>query len=159
MTISLSSFSRPATRLLTVLTLSLGLSGGLVSIAAAPAQATVSAATSNSALYYARSKNGAPYRYGAAGPTRFDCSGLVMWAYARARKPIPRTTTLQYRATIRVARANRRPGDLVFFSSRARGIYHVGIYAGANRIWHSPRTGDHVRLAIIWAKVSYGRVR
>jgi cell wall-associated NlpC family hydrolase len=159
MTISRSSFSRPATRLLTVLTLVLGLSGGVATIAATPAQAAVSAATSNSAVYFARSKNGAPYLYGAAGPSRFDCSGLTKWAYARAHKTIPRTTTLQYRATIRVAKANRRPGDLVFFSSRSKGIYHVGIYAGANRIWHAPRTGDHVRLAIIWTAVSYGRVR
>lgn len=159
MPISRSSFSRPATRLLVVLTFVSGLSGGVATVGAAPAQAALSAATANNALSYARSKSGAPYQYGAAGPSRFDCSGLTKWAYARARKTIPRTTTLQYRATARVAKADRRPGDLVFFSSRAGGIYHVGIYAGANRIWHSPRTGDHVRLATIWTTVSYGRVR
>jgi cell wall-associated NlpC family hydrolase len=165
MTISRSSFSRPATRLLVVLTFISGLSGGVAMVAAAPpAQAGtvrvgVSTYRANAAVYYARSKSGARYLYGAAGPTRFDCSGLTKWVYGRAGKTIPRTTTLQYRATIRVARANRRPGDLVFFSSRAAGIYHVGIYAGSNRIWHSPRTGDHVRLSIIWTTVSYGRVR
>jgi cell wall-associated NlpC family hydrolase len=82
-----------------------------------------------------------------------------MWSYARAGKKLPRTAQQQYRATIRVAKASRRPGDLVFFLSRGVA-YHVGVYAGANRIWHSPHTGDHVRLAIIWTSaVAYGRVR
>jgi cell wall-associated NlpC family hydrolase len=142
-----------------VLTFLLGLSGGLATTGAAPAQATVSAAKANYAVAWARVKNGAPYRYGAAGPSRFDCSGLTKWVYAKAGKRLPRTAAQQYAATIRVRPASRRPGDLVFFISRGR-VYHVGIYAGARRIWHSPRTGDHVKLQIIWSKsVAYGRVR
>jgi cell wall-associated NlpC family hydrolase len=159
MTISLSSFSRPAARLPVVLTLVLGLCGGAATTGAAPAQAVVTATTANGALAYARSRNGAPDRYGAVGPSRFDCSGLTKWSYARAGKTLPRTTTQQYAATIRVSKASRRPGDLVFFKSGS-SIYHVGIYAGANRVWHAPHTGDHVRLAIIWTSaVAYGRVR
>jgi len=159
MSISLSGFSRPAARLTVVLTLMLGLSGGVAVTGAAPAQAVVSATTASRALAYARSRNGAPYRYGAVGPTRFDCSGLTKWSYARVGKTLPRTTTQQYRATIRVSKASRRPGDLVFFKSGSN-IYHVGIYAGSNRVWHAPHTGDHVRLAVIWTSaVAYGRVR
>jgi cell wall-associated NlpC family hydrolase len=159
MTASRSTVSRPVTRLLVVLTFLVGLSGGVATTGAAPAQAAISATTAVHALAYARSKNGAPYRYGAAGPSRFDCSGLTKWIYARAGKALPRTAAQQYAATIRVRPANRRPGDLVFFISRGK-VYHVGIYAGARRIWHSPRTGDHVRLQILWtAAVAYGRVR
>jgi cell wall-associated NlpC family hydrolase len=33
------------------------------------------------AVAYARSKEGAPYVWGAEGPNAFDCSGLVQWAY------------------------------------------------------------------------------
>jgi cell wall-associated NlpC family hydrolase len=160
MTFSCSSVSRPATRLLVLLTLVLGLFGG---VGAAPAQATVSAGVSasmtTSALHYAASKKGAPYRYGAVGPYRFDCSGLTKWAYARAGRRLPRTVAQQYAATIRVSRAYARPGDLVFFMSGGRP-YHVGIYAGAGRVWHAPKTGDHVKLSTIWTSaVAYGRVR
>ena len=160
MTVSRLRSARPAARLLVLLTFIIGLSGGLATTSTAPAQALVSAATANTAVAYARSRNGAPYRYGAAGPSRFDCSGLTMWAYARARKKLPRTAAQQYAATYRVWTKFRRPGDLVFFLNSARGISHVGIYAGGNRMWHAPRTGDHVRLATIWTTaVYYHRVR
>jgi cell wall-associated NlpC family hydrolase len=163
MTISRSSISRPATRLLVVLTLVFGLFGGVATTGAAPAQAAVSAGVSasvaTSALHNAASKNGAPYQWGAVGPNRFDCSGLTKWAYARAGRTLPRTVAQQYAATIRVSKANARPGDLVFFMSGGKP-YHMGIYAGAGRVWHAPSTGNHVRLATIWTSaVAYGRVR
>jgi len=163
MTRSRSSVARPAARLLTVLMLVLGLFGGVATTTAAPAQATVSAgvplATATKALNYAASKRGAPYQYGAVGPTRFDCSGLTKWVYARAGRTLPRTVAQQYAATIRVSKASRRAGDLVFFLSGGRP-YHMGIYAGSGRVWHAPKTGDHVKLSTIWTSaVAYGRVR
>jgi cell wall-associated NlpC family hydrolase len=163
MTFSCSTVSRPATRLLVILTLVLGLFGGVATTVAAPAQAIVPAAVSASmaarALHFAASKKGAPYRYGAVGPNRFDCSGLTKWAYARAGRTLPRTVAQQYAATTRVSRAHARPGDLVFFMSGGMP-YHTGIYAGAGRVWHAPKTGDHVRLSTIWTSaVAYGRVR
>jgi cell wall-associated NlpC family hydrolase len=159
---SLTSVSRPATRILLVLTLVAGLFGGVTATGAAPAQATassgVSATTANRALHFAATRRGSLYKYGAVGPRRFDCSGFTKWSYARAGKRLPRSTTQQYRATIRVTRSVRR-GDLVFFMSRGR-TYHVGIYAGAGRIWHAPKPGQRVRLARIWSRsVSYRRVR
>jgi cell wall-associated NlpC family hydrolase len=140
-----------------------GLFGGVTTTGAAPAKATgssgVSATTANRALHFAATRKGAPYRYGAVGPRRFDCSGFTKWSYARAGKRLPRSTTQQYRATIRVTRSHARRGDLVFFLSGGR-TYHVGIYAGAGRIWHAPKPGDHVRLAKIWSRsVAYRRVR
>jgi cell wall-associated NlpC family hydrolase len=58
-----------------------------------------------------------------------------------------------------VSRASARPGDLVFFMSGGRP-YHMGIRAGAGKVWHSPKTGDHVKLSTIWTSaVAYGRVR
>lgn len=160
MTVSPTIVFRPATRMFTVLMLALGLSGG-IAMSAPQADALVSAATASSALSQAASKSGAAYQYGAVGPYRFDCSGLTKWSYARVHKYIPRTAGQQYNATMRIAPASRRPGDLVFFISGGR-VGHVGIYAGANKIWHAPQTGDHVRLSTIWASfpaVRYGRVR
>lgn len=169
MTLSSSISSRPATRMVVVLTLALGLSGGLgTTTAAAPAQAsvsarvsasTVSASTAYRALRFTASKRGAHYKFGAIGPFMFDCSGLTKWAYAHAGRTIPRTAAQQHLASIHVSRANARPGDLVFFQSRGR-VYHMGMYAGAGRIWHSPKKGDRVRLSRIWTRaVHYGRVR
>jgi cell wall-associated NlpC family hydrolase len=143
-----------------VLALLLSLSGGLATTLAPPAQAAgVSASMRHRALIYAASRKGAPYKYGAAGPRRFDCSGLTMWAYAHAGRRIPRTAAQQYSATIHIRKVTRRPGDLVFFFSRGK-VYHVAIYAGAGKVWHAPRTGSFVKRVTLWTSaVRYGRVR
>lgn len=124
---------------------------------ATPAHAISSHASK--ALKVAASKQGSPYRYGATGPNRFDCSGLTLYSYKKAGKILPRTAQQQYNRTRHISASDRRRGDLVFFHSGG-AVYHVGIYAGNGRIWHSPKTGDVVRLAKIWTRsVKYGRVR
>lgn len=116
------------------------------------------ASLSAKALSVAASKKGAPYKYGAAGPSRFDCSGLTLYSYKKAGKTLPRTAQSQYNKTRRIAASGRRRGDLVFFHSGG-SVYHVGIYAGSDKIWHSPKTGSVVRLEKIWSNsVRYGRV-
>ncbi len=125
-----------------------------------PGAATDAAAATPAikALQIAASKEGSPYQWGAAGPRRFDCSGLTLYAYKKAGKPLPRTAAAQYNKTHHISASQRKAGDLVFFHS-GRSIYHVGIYAGKGEIWHSPRTGSVVRLEKIWTKsVWYGRV-
>jgi cell wall-associated NlpC family hydrolase len=127
----------------------------------APGAATdAQAATlSTKALNVAASKKGAPYGWGATGPNRFDCSGLTLYSFKKAGKKLPRTAQQQYNRTRHISASHRKRGDLVFFHS-GRSIYHVGIYAGKGKIWHSPRTGSVVRLEKIWTKsVYYGRVR
>jgi cell wall-associated NlpC family hydrolase len=93
------------------------------------------------ALQVAASKKGSPYKYGATGPYRFDCSGLTLYSYKKAGKSLPRTAAQQYNKTRHISASNRKAGDLVFFHSGSN-IYHVGIYAGKGKIWHSPKTGD-----------------
>ncbi|MDX3246329.1 MULTISPECIES: C40 family peptidase [unclassified Streptomyces] len=119
-----------------------------------------SAATpATKALQIAASKKGAPYKYGATGPKRFDCSGLTLYSYKKAGKTLPRTAAQQYNKTKHISASSRKAGDLVFFHSGSN-VYHVGIYAGNGKIWHSPKTGDVVKLQKIWSKsVWYGRVR
>ncbi|MFJ8082612.1 cell wall-associated NlpC family hydrolase [Streptomyces sp. SAI-170] len=122
---------------------------------AAEAQAATSA---TKALQVAASKKGSPYKYGATGPHRFDCSGLTLYSYKKAGKSLPRTAAQQYNKTRHISAKSRKAGDLVFFHSGSN-VYHVGIYAGKGRIWHAPKTGDVVRLQKIWtSKVWYGRV-
>jgi cell wall-associated NlpC family hydrolase len=106
----------------------------------------------------AASREGMPYAYGANGPTRFDCSGLTQWTFARLGKSLPRSSSAQYAAVKHIQRDYRRKGDLVFFYNGG-GIYHVGIYVANGYIWHSPFSGAKVRLERIWtSQVRYGRV-
>lgn len=138
--------------------LTLAVVGGTV---AAPGLTSEAQAATHGAkaLQIAASKKGSPYAYGAAGPHRFDCSGLTLYSFKRTGKKLPRTAAAQYNKTKHVSSSQRSRGDLVFFHS-GRNVYHVGIYAGNNRIWHSPKSGAVVRLEKIWSKsVWYGRVR
>ncbi|MEE1790474.1 C40 family peptidase [Streptomyces sp. BE308] len=138
-----------------VLTLAVGstmLAPGLVTDAEAATHST-------KALKIAASKKGSPYKYGASGPRRFDCSGLTLYSFKKAGKKLPRTAQQQYNKTRHISSSKRKKGDLVFFHS-GRSVYHVGIYAGKGKIWHSPKTGALVRLEKIWSNsVWYGRVR
>jgi cell wall-associated NlpC family hydrolase len=110
------------------------------------------------ALQIAASKKGSPYKYGAAGPKKFDCSGLTQYSFKKAGKSLPRTAAAQYNKTKHISAKSRKSGDLVFFHSGSN-VYHVGIYAGKGKLWHSPKTGDVVKLQKIWTKsVWYGRV-
>lgn len=79
------------------------------------------------AVTAALSKVGAPYAIGAAGPGAFDCSGLTMWALARAGIAAPHSSYAQYAMGSAVARSDIRRGDLVFFDSFGAGASHVGI--------------------------------
>ena len=111
------------------------------------------------AVRVAASRQGSPYRYGAAGPRAFDCSGLTMWTFKRLGRRLPHSSAAQYGRVKHIRARDRRPGDLVFFSNGGR-IYHVAIYAGRNRIWHAPYSGTRVRKERIWtSSVRYGRVR
>ena len=129
------------------------------SIAVPGLSTDASAATmATKALNIAASKKGAPYQWGATGPRRFDCSGLTLYSFKKAGKKLPRTAAQQYNKTHHISSGSCRAGDLVFFHYGSN-VYHVGIYAGHNKIWHAPKSGSVVRLEKIWTKsVWYGRV-
>jgi cell wall-associated NlpC family hydrolase len=106
------------------------------------------------ALEVATRQKGDRYRYGAAGPNSFDCSGLVYFSTRRAGfDRVPRTSSQQARFMDRIKRKNMRRGDFVFFTGRS-GVYHVGFYAGRRDgrrvIVHAPSTGSRVRTEAIW---------
>jgi cell wall-associated NlpC family hydrolase len=101
---------------------------------------------------------GTPYRYGGTTPRGFDCSGYTGYVYKKAGKKIPRTSRAQYAATKHLSRRSAKPGDLVFFKNGSGRVYHVGIFAGGNMLWHSSKPGVPVRKAKIWSKrVAFGR--
>ena len=105
-----------------------------------------------------RSLVGVPYRRGGSTPRGFDCSGFTSYVFRKVGVSLPHSATAQMHRARRISRSQARPGDLVFFRSGGRA-YHVGIYAGGNRVLHSPRPGQRVKTAGIWTRnVSFGRV-
>jgi len=86
---------------------------------------------------------GCPYSYGQTGPCSvgFDCSGLVMAAWASAGVVIPRDTYEQWAALPHVPLADVQPGDLLYYN----GIGHVAMYVGGGMIIDAPETGEVVR--------------
>jgi cell wall-associated NlpC family hydrolase len=95
------------------------------------------------ALQAAYSQMGKPYQYGAAGPNSYDCSGLVMWAYAQAGIALPHSAAAQYGYGTHVSESQFQPGDLVFYDE-GYGIGHVGIYVGGGEMIDANHTGGWV---------------
>ncbi|GAA3618393.1 C40 family peptidase [Microlunatus ginsengisoli] len=96
------------------------------------------------AIAFAKAQLGKPYRYAAAGPNAYDCSGLTSAAWSAAGVHIDRTSQAQFNDGTSVAKSDLQPGDLVFFYS---GISHVAIYVGNGTIIHAPHPGASVRYA------------
>lgn len=94
------------------------------------------------AVRAALTRLGSPYVWGATGPDRFDCSGLVKWAYAQAGVPLHRTTYEQIHDGVPVARSQVRPGDLVFPHAG-----HVQLAIGNGLVVEAPYAGASVRIA------------
>jgi len=98
---------------------------------------------SNIAFDAAKSKLGSEYVWGASGPSNFDCSGLVQWAYKQAGMDLPRTSFEQSHVGKPVAFHDLQPGDLVI----QEGGGHVAMYAGDGKILQAPQSGETVSYA------------
>lgn len=85
---------------------------------------------------------GRPYVWGANGPSGFDCSGLMQWAYAQAGVSLPRTSQAQRYAGRMVPLSQARPGDLVAYRADAG---HIAMYVGNGQVIHAPYPGAPVR--------------
>ncbi|MGW4380474.1 NlpC/P60 family protein [Kitasatospora sp. NPDC004531] len=97
------------------------------------------------AVEAALSKQGADYIWAAAGPNVFDCSGLMVWAYAQAGIALPRTSQAQATVGTNVGTDwhNAQPGDLVIYKSDRS---HVAMYIGNGQVVHAPKAGDVVKV-------------
>jgi cell wall-associated NlpC family hydrolase len=150
-TLSLPRFQRPVVRAaLGPVNIVATLRGHGVSVRASPASRPEAAtprartpaanATAAGVLATAERYLGTRYRYGGESPTRgFDCSGFVQYVFARNGITLPRTSRLQASAGMPASRdiESLHAGDLLFFASKGRGVDHVAIYVGNNRMLHS----------------------
>lgn len=99
----------------------------------------------------ALAQRGDRYSWGAAGPSRFDCSGLIYYSVRKGMGPsrLPRTSSQLAASRLTKRISNPRRGDLVFFHNGGR-VYHVAIYWGNGYMLNSSNTGNDVRIERIW---------
>jgi hypothetical protein len=112
---------------------------GVVLIGLAPAEPVAAAEPTTEAqqiIQIAKAQVGDPWRYGATGPSAFDCSGLVIYSFTQAgdgaaigsgRYRSARALYDWFRGRGLASRTNPKPGDLVIWGSGS----HVGIYIGS----------------------------
>ncbi len=100
----------------------------------------------------ALSKRGRPYVWGAKGPDRFDCSGLVQWAWSQAGVKLGGNTWAQIAEGVPVPPGQVRAGDMIFpldafGEGGVPGPGHVQLAISPNQVVHAPQPGDVVRVA------------
>ncbi|NUT36936.1 MAG: peptidase P60 [Hamadaea sp.] len=121
-------------------------------VATAPTAAQIRQAKAGKVIALAKKYSGRPYRWGAAGPKAFDCSGYTKYIYKKLGIKLPHHAAKQAKKGKRISRANARPGDLVFFKDSSGRIFHVGIYAGGNKMYDAPTAGKKTGKHRIWSK-------
>jgi cell wall-associated NlpC family hydrolase len=110
-------------------------------VAAAPVAAPTQAA--QIAVNTALAQQGKPYVWGGAGPSSYDCSGLMQSAYRAAGIALPHSSRMQSTMGTPVAYSDLQPGDLVFFYSP---VSHVGMYIGNGQMVHASTSGQPVKV-------------
>jgi cell wall-associated NlpC family hydrolase len=125
-------------------------------IPAAPPQINIppTSGGAGTAVRAALSQVGKGYRFAAAGPDYYDCSGLTMWAWAQAGVSLPHYSKAQYEQLPHVPLDALQPGDLVFFYS---DIHHVGIYIGGGQMVDAANPALGVRVAGIGNAIGAAR--
>ncbi|MBT0565295.1 NlpC/P60 family protein [Williamsia sp. CHRR-6] len=108
------------------------------------------------AVTAALSRIGDPYVWGATGPSQFDCSGLMVWAYKQAGKTLPRSSEAQQASGTPVDRKDLQPGDLIIYYGDAS---HVGMYVGDGYVVHASTFGVPVKVVPIDAAGPYQSAR
>jgi cell wall-associated NlpC family hydrolase len=102
---------------------------------------------SSSIVDRALSLQGTPYVFGGTTLRGFDCSGFTKYVYSGSGVSLPRTSFAQFASGVPVGKNDLRQGDLVFFTTYAKGASHVGIYTGGGRFVHASNPNSDVKVS------------
>jgi cell wall-associated NlpC family hydrolase len=140
----------------------------------APGRPAVGSNAAQIVIARALAQLGMPYAWGggnASGPTRgirdggvadmfgdynkvgFDCSGLMIYAFAGAGVSLPHYSGYQATSGQRVPLSRMAPGDMLFWATGGQ-IHHVALYIGNDQMIEAPYSGSRVRIA----PVRYGGI-
>ncbi len=104
------------------------------------------------AVSFALAQVGKPYRYGAAGPSTWDCSGLVQQAWKRIGITLPHSAAgIGTRGTY-VPRAAWTPGTILAYGGP------VAIYLGGGRMVHAANPRKGVVVSAVYGNPSGRRI-
>jgi cell wall-associated NlpC family hydrolase len=143
--------------------------GGVGTVAAGPVSRhglpvgyTIPSGTSpaaSKAVLFALAQQGKPYVFGAAGPDGYDCSGLMLAAWAQSGVILAHDTRVQVREGAGTDAAHLSPGDLVLTAGSDGTLSspgHVGMFIGDGVVVEAPQTGDVVKVVTYASFVSDG---
>ena len=128
------------------------------------------AATARTVIARAVSQLGVPYAWGggnSSGPSLgvrdggvadsygdytkigFDCSGLMIYAFAGVGISLPHYAGYQYLAGRQVPLAQMQPGDLITYSNDGTptGIHHIALYIGNGQMIEAQQSGTYVKVS------------
>jgi cell wall-associated NlpC family hydrolase len=104
------------------------------------------------------SQMGVPYSWGGgnangpsngidsgAGTVGFDCSGLILYAFAGVGIKLPHYSGSQYNMGTKIPTAQMRRGDVIFYGPG--GSQHVTLYLGNGQMLEAPYTGSTVKVS------------
>ncbi|SRR6266511_618999 len=120
------------------------------------------------AVNFALAQLGKPYVFGAEGPDSYDCSGLVMAAWAAAGVHMPHSTFAQAGIGIAVSSVDAmQPGDLILIPGSDGTMTHpghVGMYIGRGGdgrqyLVQAPHTGTVVQVSPVWSASQIAAIR
>jgi cell wall-associated NlpC family hydrolase len=100
---------------------------------------------SSSIVDRALSLQGTSYVFGGTNKSGFDCSGFTKYVFSGSGISLPRTSYDQFASGTPISKDNLQPGDLVFFTTYAKGASHVGIYIGGGRFVHASNPSSGVK--------------
>jgi cell wall-associated NlpC family hydrolase len=117
------------------------------------------------AVAAAETQLGVPYVWGGTDPRGtpgdpsggFDCSGLVMWAWAQAGVDLPHYSGSQFSDTVPVPVSGMQPGDILFYGPG--GDEHEAMYVGGGQMIEAPQTGEVVHVTPIRLGDGFAGVR
>ena len=129
-------------RIFLALAVSAGLAAALVVSSPAPAAHASTESLGGRILDKAETRTGDWYAWGGAGPSTFDCSGLVSWAAAQLGVNLPHSTYAMLTSPHLYRVTSPQRGDLAFF-----GTGHVEM---VTIWWHTTFGAQHSGTRVGW---------